>query len=252
MSIKAILFDIGGTILKQGKNTPKELTYAGARDAYEFLNKQCVDMPPYGAFFQKVQTLFSEMGNSRKSGIKSDIKTGDMKDKVQTLLGEIKVEISVEIFKKLIDTWYRPFAGELDIYEDTESTLKDLRQKGFRLAAITNSAWSGELIEEDLNRFNIAHYFETVIVSSDFGYRKPDPVIFERALRELGLDASECIFVGDRLVEDIQGAQRVGMMAVLKGKNHKEIAGVIPDAEIINLYEIIEVLEKKNKQMQIV
>ena len=240
MSIKAILFDIGGTILKQGKNTPKELTYTGAQNAYEFLNKQDIDMPPYEAFFQKVQTLFSDMGNSGKGGIKNDIKTGDMKDKVQTLLEEINVKISTEMFKKLIDAWYQPFAGELDIFEDTERTLTALKQKGFRLAAITNSAWSGELIVGDLERFNIAHFFEAVIVSSDIGYRKPDPVIFERTLRELGLDASECIFVGDRLIEDIQGAQQVGMMAVLKGKNHKKTAGVIPDAEIINLYEIIE------------
>ena len=209
-------------------------------------------MPPYEAFFQKVQTLFSDMGNSRKGGIKDDIKTGDMKDKVQTLLEEIKVKISAEMFKELIDTWYQPFAGELGIYEDTESTLKALRQKGFRLAAITNSAWSGELIEGDLERFNIAHFFETVIVSSDIGCRKPDPVIFERVLRELGLDASECIFVGDRLIEDIQGAQRIGMKAVLKGQNRQKTAGIIPDAEIINLYEIIEVLEKKNKQKLIV
>jgi len=204
-------------------------------------------MPPYEAFFQKVQALFSDIGNSKKGDIKDGIKTGNMKDKVQTLLEEIKVKISAEMFKKLINAWYQPFAEEFGIYEDTERTLIALRHKGFRLATITNTAWSGELIEGDLERFNIAHFFETVNVSSEIGHRKPGPVIFERALRELGLDASECIFVGDRLIEDIQGAQQVGMMAVLKGKNHQKTAGIIPDAEIINLYEIIEVLEKEKQ-----
>ncbi len=204
-------------------------------------------MPPYEVFFQKVQALFSEMGNSRKGGIENNIKTGDMKYKVQMLLDEIKVKISTEMFRELMDAWYQPFAGELDIFEDTERTLTALKQRGLRLAAITNTAWSGELIEGDLKRFNIAHYFEKVFVSSDIGCRKPDPVVFERALRELGLDASECVFVGDRLIEDIQGAQQVRMMAILKGKNPKKVSAVIPDVEIINLYEIIEVLEKNNK-----
>ncbi|ODS31448.1 MAG: Phosphoglycolate phosphatase [Candidatus Scalindua rubra] len=219
------------------------MVYAGARNAYEFLNKQDVDMPPYEDFFQKVQSLFSDLGNSKKGGIKDDIKSGDMKNKVQTLLEEINVEISAEMFKKLINEWYQPFARELDIYEDSESTLKALRQKGFRLVAVTNTAWSGELIEGDLRRFGVASFFEAVIVSSDIGYRKPSPVIFERALRELGLDASECIFVGDSIIEDIQGAQQMGMRAILKGKNHHKVAGIIPDAEVVNLYEIIEFLE---------
>ncbi|MFQ5965396.1 MAG: HAD family hydrolase [Candidatus Scalinduaceae bacterium] len=245
MSIKAILFDIGGTILKQGRGTPKELAYAGARNAYEFLNKQDVDMPPYEAFFQKVQSLLSDIGNRKKGGIKGNIKSGNMKDKVQALLEEIKVKISAQMFKKLINAWYQPFAGELDVYEDAEQTLMALRQKGFRLAAITNSAWSGELIEGDLKRFGIARFFEAVFVSSDVGFRKPSHVIFERALKELGLDASECIFVGDSIIEDIQGAQRVGMTAVLKGRNHQKITGVTPDAEIVKLYEIVEFLEKE-------
>jgi putative hydrolase of the HAD superfamily len=164
-------------------------------------------MPPYDDFFQKVQSLFSDLGNPKKGGIKDDIKTGDMKDKVQTLLEEINVKISAEMFKKLTNARYQLFAEEFGIYEDTERTLIALRHKGFRLAAVTNSAWSGELIEGDLERFGVARFFEAVFVSSDVGYRKPSPVIFERALRELDLDASECIFVGDRFIEDIQGAQ---------------------------------------------
>jgi putative hydrolase of the HAD superfamily len=202
-------------------------------------------MPPYDDFFQKVQSLFSDLGNPKKGGIKDDIKTGDMKDKVQTLLEEINVKISAEMFKKLTNARYQLFAEEFGIYEDTERTLIALRHKGFRLAAVTNSAWSGELIEGDLERFGVARFFEAVFVSSDVGYRKPSPVIFERALRELDLDASECIFVGDRFIEDMQGAQQTGMKAVLKGNNHQKIEGIIPDAEIIKLYEIIEYLEKE-------
>ena len=214
-----------------------------------------MNIPPYEIFFQKVQSLFSDLGNARKGDKTANIKSGNMKDKVQALLEDVKVEISAEMFKKLINAWYQPFAEEFGIYEDTERTLIALRHKGFRLAAVTNSAWSGELIEGDLERFGVARFFEAVFVSSDVGYRKPSPVIFERALRELGLDASECIFVGNSIIEDIQGAQQMGMKAVLKGGDHQKgsiykiepAMRVIPDAEIVKLYEIIEFLDKETQ-----
>ena len=46
------------------------------------------------------------------------------------------------------------------------------------------------------------------------GARKPDPAIFQRALDELGVDAAGALFVGDRLVDDVQGAAGVGMTTV--------------------------------------
>ncbi len=52
------------------------------------------------------------------------------------------------------------------------------------------------------------------------------------------------LFVGNSIIEDIQGAQQMGMMAVLKGENHQKTADIIPDAEIADLYEVIDFLEK--------
>jgi putative hydrolase of the HAD superfamily len=53
------------------------------------------------------------------------------------------------------------------------------------------------------------------ISSSEHGYLKPHPSIFEAALKLAGVEAAESVMVGDSLTHDIVGAQRVGMRAVL-------------------------------------
>jgi putative hydrolase of the HAD superfamily len=50
-----------------------------------------------------------------------------------------------------------------------------------------------------------------VLISIEFGRRKPHPLIFNEALRRLGARPEEALFIGDSLSEDIAGAQSVGM-----------------------------------------
>ena len=57
--------------------------------------------------------------------------------------------------------------------------------------------------------------FSVALSSSDHGYMKPHPSIFEAALRLLDVPASESVMVGDSLAHDIEGARRVGMRGVL-------------------------------------
>jgi FMN phosphatase YigB (HAD superfamily) len=65
-----------------------------------------------------------------------------------------------------------------------------------------------------LERENVVHLFETIVISDEVGWRKPKPVIFERALQAMSLVPGETLFVGDRPDIDVLGAQSVGMPAV--------------------------------------
>ena len=79
------------------------------------------------------------------------------------------------------------------------------------------------------------------------GYRKPHASLFLRALEELGVAPHEALFVGDRLVDDVGGAQGVGMHAVLTHQYRQEQLGsaaVTPDAVIQRLSELPEALER--------
>ena len=74
---------------------------------------------------------------------------------------------------------------------------------------------------------------------------KPHPGIFNRALTELGVAASQAVMVGDILEMDIAGAQGAGMRAIwldARGKGLPEEAPVRPDARIEQLGELLDVL----------
>ncbi|MEX2543246.1 MAG: HAD family hydrolase, partial [Trueperaceae bacterium] len=60
----------------------------------------------------------------------------------------------------------------------------------------------------------IAEYFDSILISGNLGFAKPDPRIFSLAADSLGVSSRECIFVGDNPERDIVGAGRSGMRTV--------------------------------------
>ena len=61
-----------------------------------------------------------------------------------------------------------------------------------------------------LEEYGIRHYFDPIVLSSEYGRRKPDPAIFHYAARLANVPTSECAYVGDRLARDVEGARRTG------------------------------------------
>ncbi len=79
----------------------------------------------------------------------------------------------------------------------------------YKLAVVSNGG--GPRQRTKLDRAGLARLFEQVFVSGELGWHKPDPRIFEHALAEAGLQATEVLFVGDDPARDIAGAAAVGM-----------------------------------------
>jgi putative hydrolase of the HAD superfamily len=67
----------------------------------------------------------------------------------------------------------------------------------------------------ELRAAGLADYFASVIISGDYGYRKPDPRLFQAALSKLQVCPEEAIFVGNDRFRDIHGARQVGMKTIL-------------------------------------
>ncbi|MCJ7841987.1 HAD family hydrolase [Lederbergia sp. NSJ-179] len=98
------------------------------------------------------------------------------------------------------------------VYEDTFDVLDSLK-KDYRLLLLTNG--SPDLQHTKLTITpELKPYFEQIVISGDFGKGKPDPAIFEYALSLMSLEKEEAIMVGDNLMTDILGANRIGMKSV--------------------------------------
>lgn len=93
--------------------------------------------------------------------------------------------------------------------QETLARLKTLH----RLAVVSDAQSAYGLPE--LRAAGLAGYFAPVIISGDYGYRKPDPRLFQAALTELQVPPEEAIFVGNDRFRDILGARQVGMKTIL-------------------------------------
>jgi putative hydrolase of the HAD superfamily len=111
---------------------------------------------------------------------------------------------------------------------------------GYRLGVLANQEpW----IRDTMRRDGIAGYFDVWAVSGELGVEKPDPGIFEHALKEAGVSSKRCVMVGDRLDNDVLAAKRHGMRGVwmLRGEappapTEEQLASV--DASVHTLEEL--------------
>ncbi len=97
-------------------------------------------------------------------------------------------------------------------YPDTSPALKALHARGLRLVCVSN--WDISL-SEVLERCGIGSSLDGIVTSASEGVRKPEPAIFEAALRLAGCAADEALHVGDTPEEDVAGAAAAGIRAVL-------------------------------------
>ena len=118
-------------------------------------------------------------------------------------------------------------------------TLLHFRDQGCRLALITNGDAKGQ--REKIARFDLASYFDCIVIEGEFGAGKPDPRVFLHALDQLDAGAAQAWMVGDNLLSDIGGAQAVGIHGVWVdrlGNGVPETSPVRPDRTIGALAEL--------------
>ncbi|MFV8750250.1 HAD family hydrolase [Nannocystaceae bacterium ST9] len=99
----------------------------------------------------------------------------------------------------------------VDLVEGCVATLERARERGLKLALLSNLAapYKRPVFELGLDR-----HFDVLVFSCDVGMAKPEPAIFEHAAARLGLGLDELIMIGDSRHDDVRGAREAGMRAL--------------------------------------
>jgi putative hydrolase of the HAD superfamily len=100
-------------------------------------------------------------------------------------------------------------------------TIAELRGRGLGVGLITVCS---EDVVDVWEETPFAGVFDSVVFSCACGLRKPDPGIYRIALEQLGVEPSEALFVGDGANDELAGAERIGMRAVLVHRPGEEPA----------------------------
>lgn len=128
------------------------------------------------------------------------------------------------------------------VYEDSFAVLDQLKGD-YQLLLLTNGSPELQQTKLDITP-QLMTYFEQIVVSGAFGKGKPDPAIFEHALKLLAMQKDEVLMVGDNLSTDILGAERAGIDSVWVNRHDKERNDVTPTYEIGALKELLPLLKR--------
>jgi putative hydrolase of the HAD superfamily len=112
--------------------------------------------------------------------------------------------------REIYDEWAA--CQHFELYDDVTPVLRDLAGRGLKIGLISNSH---RCLASFQQHFELHGLITAAISSSDHGYLKPHPSIFEAALKLVDVTPGESVMVGDSFAHDIEGARRVGMRGVM-------------------------------------
>ena len=223
MAIKGILFDLYGTLIDIETDESLEeiyrgiahyLTYHGVclhrwevRDRYYEIMKQ--QKEEGGEEYPEIDVEAIWNSFLRQEGIRAPL----ARRKLATILAQIYRAISRK---------------RLQLYPDVKKVLDELHPT-FRMALVSDAQPCYALPE--MKAVGLDGYFDPIIISAHYGFRKPDTRLIRKALDIMELVPAEAIFVGNDMYRDIYGASRVGIKAIFIDSNQgaKSHENVTPD-----------------------
>lgn len=165
---------------------------------------------------------------------------------VRELLERFGIEATEEAVNRYLEAEHGAWDPAMQVGSTSVALLEALRNRGLKTGLVSNATDPGWLLRVDLERQGLAPYLDTVVFSSEVGKRKPHPAIYEAALSALGVAAERTLFVGDRLVEDIQGPAQLGMATVqaVWFRADENADGIEPDYQAFTQMDVLNVVER--------
>jgi HAD superfamily hydrolase (TIGR01509 family) len=242
MKVRAVLFDLGYTLW--------DVDYSNEERVFGSLRRRLVaeiggPVPPAGALRAAVSKVFLRETESWLHGNLKQIPTAQVYQEAVESLG---LNIPGDYIARMADdVLSRTIHYVVD--PDTPGALRALKERGLKVGAVSNTYQSSRSLEKSLTKYGLMQYIDALVVSSEVGWEKPHPAIFQEALRRLGVEAKETVFVGDIVWADIQGAQALGMKAVLTHQYRQEVAGEAkPDLVVKRLSEVVDYVDRLKRE----
>jgi len=222
---KAVFFDVGGTLLRVEPSVGDVYaTYArsfGFKGSAKELN-------------QIFQREWTDLGGMESLGNSSG------KEAERSFWKRLVYQVfehygGLENFEDYFEIIYEAFTRKdhWHVFDDVISSgiLNKLKNRGVTLGVVSNF---DSRLHTILESTGLAQYFDFILASAEVGSAKPDKNIFNEAISKSGVSYSEACHIGDDLLADIQGANSVGIDAILVDRNQKHKKNGLP---IVNSFQ---------------
>jgi HAD superfamily hydrolase (TIGR01549 family) len=243
--IRAVLFDLGETILDFGRVSTTRAFLLGARATHTYLKElgQPVACFPWYALCNlvrlRVRYLLSDLTGR-------DFDSLELLRAVGTRTG---VKLSQPQWEQFAWLWYEPLGRCARVEDDIRRTFSSLKRLDLKLGIVSNTFVNRASLERHLRNLGLLDFFSLQLYSYEFNVRKPDKELFRIGAEKIGVPAGNILFVGDRIDNDILPAMATGMKAALKEAYTNAGKKTPPGAyRIHRLAELPELIENINRQ----
>jgi HAD superfamily hydrolase (TIGR01662 family) len=233
-TVRAVFFDLGNTLMYD-KNPWGELFKRAEVELWNSLHKVGV-MSSGNELYGEQPTFFDYYYKLRAKNLDEP----GILPVFKQLLADHQIQVSDQDLLTAFHSMYTITQDNWFVEEDAVPTLLTLKEYGYHLGIISNSA-NDENTYTLIDKGHLRSYFEFIISSAAFGKRKPHPGIFQAALDHFQFSAEQTVMVGDLLDADILGAHQIGMNTIWITRRlgkRVEPGLVKPDATVSSLSEI--------------
>jgi putative hydrolase of the HAD superfamily len=212
MEIRALLFDVNGTLIDIETDEWMEEIY---RAAAHFLSYQGIALRR-----GEVRDLYFQIMKEQFAASKEIYPEFDVVAVWREVLRRYATDYTRSLGTEKLQQMPL-FLAELQrgisrkrllAFPQTQEILTQMKTC-YRLAVVSDAQSAYGLPE--LRAAGLADYFASVIISGDYGYRKPDPRLFLAALTELQVCPEEAIYVGNDRFRDVFGARQAGIKTIM-------------------------------------
>jgi len=229
---KGVIFDFDDTIAqtKVGKNIGLKIA---SLKIYDYLKKKGVDID-LNKLYKKIYKVAQKMDTKR---------IYDRNLWWSWLIKKfLKEKPSKSFLDEITKNYWEMVIKKGNLYKDTLSILVYLKKKRYTLGMLTDTDGVKEFKIKRIRALNLKKWFDAIVVTGDDTKQtKPDKAPFSLIARKLNLQPQECIFVGNAPYQDIFGAKKSGMTAILIKRQNSKMK-VKPDRIIKKLSELKEIL----------
>jgi putative hydrolase of the HAD superfamily len=230
MAIKGILFDLYGTLIDIETDEGMEEIYRGLAHFLTYHGVYVHRWEVRDHYYRILRQQRAQSGEEHPEIIVEDI--------WDTFLKEQGVRPASMRFRLAITLaqLYRGISRKrLRLCPGVKETLDVLRGV-YRLALVSDAQPCFALPE--IRAVGLEGYFDPVVISAEYGFRKPDSRLFQAALDGCGFNAGEVIFVGNDMYHDIFGATRIGIKTIFVASNQGgQSCGNISPSYVITRFE---------------
>ena len=239
MAINAVIFDWGGTLTPWHNVDLNQMwmSYARVYDTHNAIS--LAEKLNQGEATRWLRQFDTD----------GEIGTGVLEE----LFHEAGVDTSSKLHQKALEKYFNAWDPHTFTDPDAIELLEALRGRGIKTAVLSNTMWPRSHHESVLERDGILHLFDYMLFTSETSTGKPHQTVFAEVLYNLDVAPDEAAFVGDRLFDDIHGAQSIGMRGIwiphsnIPASQSTDL-GITPAATVQSLGEVLNVVTGWNSE----